>query len=220
MSRQRFWVGMLAGMALLCGSQAAIAGETTKVQPGGTQMEGPGTASPQETYAVIKTTMGEIVVHLFRDKAPKTVENFIGLATGSKEWTDPATGKVVKHPLYSGTIFHRVIPNFLIQGGYPTGTGRGGPGYKFNDEFSPELRHNKPGIVSMANAGPNTNGSQFFITVAPTPHLDNRHSVFGEVFKGQSVVEAISTVPRNANDRPLKDVSIIDILIMQPEPKK
>jgi peptidyl-prolyl cis-trans isomerase A (cyclophilin A) len=218
--RRVAWVGALAGIAFLYGVGSAMAGEATKTQPGGKSMEQSGNALPQETYAVIKTSMGEIVIHLFRDKAPKTVENFIGLATGTKEWMDPAEGKLVKHPLYNGTIFHRVIPNFMIQGGDPTGTGRGGPGYKFNDEFSPELRHNKPGIVSMANSGPNTNGSQFFITLAPTPHLDNRHSVFGEVFKGQSVVENIAHVPRNANDRPLKDVTILDILIMQPEPKK
>ncbi len=170
-------------------------------------------------YAVLKTSMGEIVIHLFPDKAPKTVENFVGLATGTKEWKDPG-GTMTRRPFYNGTIFHRVIPGFMIQGGDPTGTGRGGPGYQFNDEFNPQLRHNKPGIVSMANAGPNTNGSQFFITVAPTPHLDNRHSIFGEVFKGQDVVNAIANTPRGPNDRPLKNVVINEVVILQPPPKQ
>ena len=164
-------------------------------------------------YATLKTSMGTIVVHLFEDKAPKTVENFVGLATGTKEWTDPKTGQKVKRPLYNGTIFHRVIPNFMIQGGDPLGRGTGGPGYKFADEFSPDLKHNKPGILSMANAGPNTNGSQFFITTVPTPHLDGRHSVFGEVVKGQDVVVAIGNVPRAPGDRPLKDVVLEEVVI-------
>jgi peptidyl-prolyl cis-trans isomerase A (cyclophilin A) len=164
-------------------------------------------------YATFKTSMGEVVVRLFEDKAPKTVENFVGLATGTTEWTDPRTGQKVKRPLYNGTIFHRVIPNFMIQGGDPLGRGTGGPGYRFNDEFHPDLRHNKPGILSMANAGPNTNGSQFFITTVPTPHLDNRHSVFGEVVKGQEVVVAIENVPRGPGDRPLKDVVLNEVVI-------
>ncbi len=169
-------------------------------------------------YATFKTSMGNIVVRLFEDKAPRTVENFVGLATGTKEWTDPKTGQKVKRPLYNGTIFHRVIPNFMIQGGDPEGTGRGGPGYRFNDEFSPDLRHNKPGILSMANAGPNTNGSQFFITTGPTPHLDNRHSVFGEVVQGLDVVVAIGNVPRGANDRPVKDVVLNEVVISRGKP--
>ena len=164
-------------------------------------------------YATLKTSMGTIVVHLFEDKAPKTVENFVGLATGTKEWTDPKTGQKVKRPLYNGTIFHRVIPNFMIQGGDPLGRGTGGPGYKFADEFSPDLKHNKPGILSMANAGPNTNGSQFFITTVPTPHLDGRHSVFGEVVKGLDVVVAIGNVQRGPGDRPLKDVVLEEVVI-------
>ena len=164
-------------------------------------------------YATFKTSMGNIVVLLYEDKAPKTVENFVGLVTGAKEWTDPKTGQKVKRPLYNGTIFHRVIPNFMIQGGDPLGTGRGGPGYKFADEFHPDLKHNKPGILSMANAGPNTNGSQFFITHVPTPHPDNRHSVFGEVVQGQDVVVAIGNVPRDRNDRPMKDVVLNEVVI-------
>ena len=164
-------------------------------------------------YATLKTTMGDIVVQLFDDKAPKTVANFVGLATGTREWTDPKTQEKVKRPLYNGTIFHRVIPGFMIQGGDPVGNGTGGPGYRFEDEFNPDLRHTKGGILSMANAGPNTNGSQFFITLAPTLHLDNRHSVFGAVVKGEEVVIAIGNVARNPNDRPIKDVVLKEVVI-------
>jgi peptidyl-prolyl cis-trans isomerase A (cyclophilin A) len=164
-------------------------------------------------YATLKTTMGDIVIHLFDDKAPKTVANFVGLASGTKEWTDAKTGEKVKRPLYNGTIFHRVIPGFMIQGGDPLGNGTGGPGYRFEDEFHPDLRHNKAGILSMANAGPNTNGSQFFITYQATPHLDGRHSVFGEVVKGQEIVVAIANVPRDFRDRPIKDVVLKEVVI-------
>ncbi len=167
-------------------------------------------------YATLKTSMGDIVVRLFDDKAPKTVANFVGLATGTKEWTDPKTGQKVKRPLYNGTIFHRVIPGFMIQGGDPLGNGTGDPGYRFEDEFHPELRHSKAGILSMANAGPNTNGSQFFITVVPAPPLDDKHSVFGEVVKGQEVVEAIIKVPRDPrSNKPNKDVVIKEVVISQ-----
>jgi peptidyl-prolyl cis-trans isomerase A (cyclophilin A) len=164
-------------------------------------------------YATLKTTMGDIVIQLFDDKAPKTVANFIGLASGTKEWLDPKTGEKVKRPLYNGTIFHRVIPGFMIQGGDPLGNGRGGPGYNFEDEFHPDLRHSKAGMLSMANAGPNTNGSQFFITHQATPNLDGRHSVFGEVVKGQEVVVAIGNVSRDLRDRPIKDVVLKEIII-------
>jgi len=164
-------------------------------------------------YATVKTSMGDVVILLFEEKAPKTVGNFVGLATGTKEWTDPKTGQKVKRPLYDGTIFHRVIPDFMLQGGDPLGMGTGGPGYRFEDEFHPDLKHSKPGILSMANAGPNTNGSQFFITHKATPWLDGKHSVFGEVIKGQEVINAMANVPRDARDRPRKDVVLTEVVI-------
>ena len=164
-------------------------------------------------YATLKTTMGDIVIQLYEGKAPKTVGNFIGLATGTKEWFDPKTKEKVKRPLYNGTIFHRVIPGFMIQGGDPLGLGVGGPGFQFEDEFHPDLKHSKAGILSMANAGPNTNGSQFFITYQATSHLDGRHSVFGEVVKGQEVVVVIAKAPRDSRDRPIKDVVLQEVVI-------
>jgi peptidyl-prolyl cis-trans isomerase A (cyclophilin A) len=153
-------------------------------------------------YAVFDTTLGEINCRLFPEKAPKAVENFTGLAKGTKEFVDPKTRQRAKRPFYDGLIFHRVIPNFMIQGGCPLGSGTGGPGYKFEDEFSPDLKFDRPGKLAMANAGPNTNGSQFFITVAATDWLNDHHTIFGEVVKGQDIVEKISRVPRDRNDRP------------------
>jgi peptidyl-prolyl cis-trans isomerase A (cyclophilin A) len=170
---------------------------------------------PSGTYAVFNTNLGTITCQLFEKEAPNTVANFVGLAEGTKEWLDPKTGKKVKKPFYDGLIFHRVIPNFMIQGGDPEGTGRGGPGYTFADEFSPKLKHDKPGRLSMANAGPNTNGSQFFITVAPTPWLDNRHSLFGEVVEGQDIVDKIIKVQRDGSDRPLKNVVMENVKIIR-----
>src|SRR5579885_1440389 len=143
------------------------------------------------TYAHFITSEGDFTCKLFEKEAPKTVANFIGLAEGTKEWTDPRTGQKSHKPLYDGTIFHRVIDGFMIQGGDPLGRGTGGPGYEFEDEFNPKLRHSKPGILSMANAGPNTNGSQFFVTLVPTPWLDGKHSVFGKVVKGEDVLTAL-----------------------------
>lgn len=157
-------------------------------------------------YARFETSEGTFLVHLFDKEVPKTVENFVGLAEGTKEWTDPNSGKKMTKPFYDGLIFHRVIDGFMIQGGCPLGTGTGGPGYKFADEFNSKLRHSKAGILSMANAGPNTNGSQFFVTLGPTPHLDNKHSVFGEVVEGMDVVKKIGKVKTGANDRPVKPV--------------
>ena len=165
-------------------------------------------ARPTGTYAIFETSLGNIVCRLFDKEAPKTVENFIGLAEGTKEFRDPISGKKEKRAYYDGLTFHRVIPQFMIQGGCPQGDGRGGPGYTFTDEFHPSLRHNKPGKLSMANAGPNTNGSQFFITVAPTPHLDNRHSIFGEVVEGQDVAVKISETSRDGMDRPRVPVTM------------
>jgi peptidyl-prolyl cis-trans isomerase A (cyclophilin A) len=158
---------------------------------------------PNEIHALFDTTEGKFKAKLYGDKAPRTVENFVSLADGSK------TGK----PFYDGTVFHRVIPDFMIQGGDPEGTGRGGPGYKFADEFHPSLKHSKPGLLSMANSGPNTNGSQFFVTVAATSWLDNRHTIFGEVTEGFDVVKKISETPRDKQDRPVKEVRVNSVKI-------
>ena len=161
------------------------------------------------TYAIFDTTEGTIVCRLFEKEAPKTVKNFNELAEGSREWTHPSTRKKSKDRLYDGTIFHRVIPNFMVQGGDPAGTGMGGPGYQFEDETkgSP-YKFDKPGKLAMANAGPNTNGSQFFITVAATTWLTGNHTIFGEVVEGQDVVDKIANLPRNRQDKPLKDVTL------------
>jgi len=164
-------------------------------------------------YAVLYTSMGNIVCRLFEKEAPKTVANFRGLATGTKPWTDPATRQLKRTPLYSGTTFHRVIPGFMIQGGDPLGSGMGSPGYQFEDEFDSNLKFDHPGVLAMANSGPNTNGSQFFITVAPAEHLNGHHTIFGEVVSGQDVADAISQVPRDENDKPLTAVRIRAISI-------
>ncbi len=160
------------------------------------------------TYAVFETSQGNIVVRLLEKEAPKTVANFVGLAEGTKEFTNEKTGQKEKRAFYDGLIFHRVIPQFMIQGGCPHGSGMGGPGYKFADEFHPSLKHSKAGKLSMANSGPGTNGSQFFLTVAATPWLDNKHSIFGEIVEGQDVADKISNAPRDSNDRPKTPVSI------------
>ena len=165
------------------------------------------------THAVFTTSEGTFKVKLFDQEVPLTVANFVGLAEGTKEYTDPKTGQKVKRPFYDGLSFHRVIPNFMIQGGCPVGNGTGDPGFRFADEFHASLRHNAPGKLSMANSGPNTNGSQFFITVAPTPWLDNRHAIFGEVIEGQEVAVKISKLPRDANDRPREPVVIYKVRI-------
>jgi peptidyl-prolyl cis-trans isomerase A (cyclophilin A) len=165
------------------------------------------------TYAVFETTLGKIVIRLLEKEAPKTVANFVGLAEGTKEFHDAKSGQKVKRPFYDGLVFHRVIPNFMIQGGCPLGTGTGDPGYKFGDEFHSSLRHDKPGKLSMANSGPGTNGSQFFLTVAATPWLDNHHSIFGEVVEGQDVADKISKVARDRNDRPNQAVVLQKVTI-------
>ena len=163
-----------------------------------------------ETYATLKTTMGDIVIHLFPDHAPKTVQNFVGLAEGTQDYQVPETGKKSPERFYDGLGFHRIIDNFMIQGGCPLGTGTGGPGYTFKDEFHPELQFDRKYLLAMANAGPGTNGSQFFITVDKTPWLDNRHTIFGEVEDQASkdVVDAIATTRTGAGDRPAEDVVI------------
>jgi peptidyl-prolyl cis-trans isomerase A (cyclophilin A) len=166
-----------------------------------------------DSFATLETTKGAIRVRLFPDTAPKTVENFVGLATGSRSWQDPKTGAEQQRPLYDGTIFHRVIPDFMIQGCDPLGTGTGGPGYSFEDEVSGPRRFDRPGYLAMANAGPNTNGSQFFITQAPTPWLDGKHTIFGEVVDGMEVVDAIAGSERDARDRPLQELRLERVVI-------
>jgi peptidyl-prolyl cis-trans isomerase A (cyclophilin A) len=167
------------------------------------------------TYAVFETSLGKIVCRLFEKEAPQTVANFVGLAEGTREWTDPKTGQKVKRPFYDGLIFHRVIPDFMIQGGDPRGDGTGGPGYQFGDEFSPALKHDKPGRLSMANAGPGTNGSQFFITEKETSWLDGRHTIFGEVVEGMPVVSKIARTPKDGRDRPLTPVVMTKVTILR-----
>ncbi|WP_394741091.1 peptidylprolyl isomerase [Natronococcus roseus] len=164
--------------------------------------------------ATLHTSEGDIEVELYDERAPRTVDNFVGLATGGKEWTDPETGEEVEgEPLYDDVVFHRIIDGFMIQGGDPTGTGRGGPGYQFDDEFHEELRHDDAGVLSMANSGPDTNGSQFFITLDAQPHLDDRHAVFGKVTDGMDVVREIGDVETDANDRPREDVVLESVSV-------
>jgi peptidyl-prolyl cis-trans isomerase A (cyclophilin A) len=162
------------------------------------------------TIAILHTNAGPIRIEMFDNHAPKTVRNFVELAEGSRDYTDPRTGQAGSGPYYNGTIFHRVISGFMIQGGDPTGTGRGGPGYQFGDEFHPELQFDRPYLFAMANAGPGTNGSQFFITVGPTPHLNRRHTIFGEVTDpdSQKVVDTIANTQTMPGDRPQRDVVI------------
>jgi peptidyl-prolyl cis-trans isomerase A (cyclophilin A) len=166
------------------------------------------------TYAVFQTTEGKITVRLFEKDAPVTVKNFIELAEGGKEWTHPTTRAKSTSKLYDGTIFHRVIPDFMIQGGDPAGTGMGGPGYRFEDETKGSAhKFDKPGKLAMANSGPNTNGCQFFITVAATPWLTGNHTIFGEVVEGQEIADKISKVSRNSQDKPQKPVVVESLLI-------
>lgn len=170
---------------------------------------------PEKLYAVFTTSQGRITCLLYPQQAPETVANFVELAKGEKEWTDPRTGENVKKPLYDGTIFHRVIPDFMVQGGDPLGLGIGGPGYKFADEIAPDLRFDRPGRLAMANSGPGTNGSQFFITVGPTEWLNGNHTIFGQVIEGQEVVEAITRVNRDQRDRPVEPVVLQQLTIKE-----
>ena len=171
-----------------------------------------------ELYATLHTTVGDIVLQLYPNHAPRTVRNFVELAEGKRQWTDPA-GKETSAPLYNGTIFHRVIDGFMVQGGDPLGNGTGGPGYKFADELHPELAFTRPYLLAMANAGPNTNGSQFFITVAPTPWLTNKHTIFGEVAddQGRKVVDTIAATPTGRGDRPKQDITITQVTVERRE---
>jgi peptidyl-prolyl cis-trans isomerase A (cyclophilin A) len=165
-------------------------------------------------YAHFTTSEGNFTARLFDAEAPQTVANFVGLAEGTKEWTDPRGGGKVKQPYYNGTVFHRVIAGFMIQGGDPLGQGTGGPGYTFNDEFSPKLRHSKAGMLSMANRGPNTNGGQFFITLDQTAWLNDKHSVFGEVVEGMDVIKKIGgTATSKPGDRPVKPITLQSVTI-------
>ncbi|HEX9121829.1 MAG TPA: peptidylprolyl isomerase [Actinomycetota bacterium] len=168
------------------------------------------------TTATFQTSMGSFTVQLMSEHAPKTVENFVALATGAKDWTDPRDGASKADPLYDGTVFHRVIDGFMIQGGDPAGTGTGGPGYRFEDEVPPNgPSFDRPGLLAMANAGPNTNGCQFFVTVAPAPWLTGKHTIFGEVTEGYDVVEAISKVATGPQDRPRQNVVLERVAIAE-----
>ncbi len=199
---------VLAGLALLCVPFLASAEGNTKEKK---------SVMPEKISADLvarfETNLGTFRVKLFASEAPATVTNFVGLAKGTKEFTDPKTGSPSKKSFYDGLVFHRVIPDFMIQGGDPLGTGTGGPGYQFQDEFNSPRTFDKPGILAMANAGPNTNGSQFFITVAATPWLNKRHTIFGEVIEGYDVVEKISKVAKGPNDRPNEPVVIKKLTI-------
>lgn len=182
------------------------------------QVQVPQEQTPQEPVvpqgALIKTSIGDITVKLFPKQTPKTVANFVGLSTGQKNWIHPETGQKQSTPLYSGTIFHRVIKDFMIQGGDPLGTGTGGPGYQFEDEIVDSLKFDKPYLLAMANSGPDTNGSQFFITLAATPWLNGKHTIFGQVTKGQEVVDKIGQSETNSQDKPLQDITINQIRII------
>lgn len=185
-------------LIVLCGISFAV---SSKLKSGG------------KLYAVFETSKGSITCVLYPKQAPLTVKNFVGLAKGSIAWIDPKTGQQTNKPLYNNTVFHRVIPNFMIQGGDPLGMGIGGPGYKFEDEIDENLNFDKKGVLAMANSGPNTNGSQFFITVAPTPWLKGHHTIFGRVVKGQNIADKISLVEKDSQDKPLKPVVLKRIII-------
>jgi peptidyl-prolyl cis-trans isomerase A (cyclophilin A) len=176
-------------------------------------MAQPSDQSTGDLVATLHTSAGDVQVRLLPNHAPKTVRNFVELAEGGREWTDPRTRQSSHDPLYSGTVFHRVIPGFMIQGGDPLGTGTGGPGYQFGDEFHPELSFNRPYLLAMANAGPGTNGSQFFITVSATTWLTGKHTIFGEVIDGTDVVDSIAGTKTDSRDRPATDVVLQSVTI-------
>ena len=210
----RPWVALLTALgAIAAGSNLPACAQETVAVKEATKEPG--------LYAVFETTKGAIVAKLAYDKAPVTVANFIGLASGEMEWKDPETGAMVKRPFYDGLKFHRCIPGFMVQGGCPLGNGRGGPGYSFGDEFDASLRHDAPGMLSMANSGPNTNGSQFFITLAPTPHLNDRHTIFGKVVAGLDVAQAMATVPMKGAETstPVEDIVMTKVRIVRTGPE-
>jgi peptidyl-prolyl cis-trans isomerase A (cyclophilin A) len=211
-AKKVFWIYLFAFILAAFSFRADAKTEGKKDSKATTKSDTKG----KEMFAIFETNKGTFKVKLFSEKAPKTVENFVGLAEGTKEWTDPKSGNKVKKPFYDGLIFHRVIPNFMIQGGCPLGQGTGGPGYRFEDEFPPGApKHDKPGILSMANAGPGTNGSQFFVTVAATPWLDGKHTVFGEVVEGMDVVYDISKARTASMDRPVEPIMIKTLKIVK-----
>jgi peptidyl-prolyl cis-trans isomerase A (cyclophilin A) len=207
-------LGLAVGVTMAGAGAAEEAGKGWKSRPG--------------MYGVLDTSEGRIVCRLFDKQSPVTVENFVGLAEGTKEFTDPAAGSKARRPYYDGTKFHRIIPGFMMQGGDPTGTGGGGPGYSIKDEFSPDLRFDRPGLLAMANRGPNTGGSQFFITQVPTPHLNGRHTIFGEVVEGQDVVDRVCKEIGTASGKPTREVILKKVTIervggaagSQTQPKK
>lgn len=207
--KQSLVLGLLAGVLAFSGCKKDAAAGTPS---GGTWTDK--VSSGAELYATMKTNLGSITLKLYSKDAPKTVSNFVGLSTGEKEWKHPATGEAKKGvPLYNGTVFHRVIDGFMIQGGDPLGTGTGNPGYQFEDEVQSGRTFDRTGLLAMANAGPATNGSQFFITTSKPTYLNGKHTIFGEVVKGYEVVEAISKVPRGPRDRPVQDVVVETITI-------
>jgi peptidyl-prolyl cis-trans isomerase A (cyclophilin A) len=208
---------MSSHMKTTLGLLAFLAGAFAQTPPAAAPAAPP--AREPGLYATIKTSMGDITVKFYEKEAPITVRNFVGLASGAKAWKDPKTGQMVKRPLYNGTIFHRVIPGFMIQGGDPLGTGMGDGGFTIPDEFSPNLKFDVPGRLAMANIGqPHTGGSQFFITVVPTPHLNGKHTIFGQVIEGQDVVTKIVQVKTGAQDKPLTPVKIVSIAIKREGP--
>jgi peptidyl-prolyl cis-trans isomerase A (cyclophilin A) len=212
-------------LLLLCATVGFAQASPKSTKPATTHQTAPAKpASAGNPTAVIETSAGNLTCLLFRDKAPKTVANFIGLATGAQEWTDPRNNKKMHGvPLYNGTIFHRVIPNFMIQGGDPAGNGSGSPGYTFEDEIDPSVTFDKPGLLAMANSGPNTNGSQFFITEAPTPWLNGHHTIFGQCDQPSvDLVMKIARMPRDerpTSNRPLDPVKIVKITVTGPGSK-
>lgn len=218
---RKFWaLGFTAALTAMTAITAYGAESTTPKAAAKSEGKWQKMASQgKDLYATFKTSMGDILVKLYSKDAPKTVANFVGLASGEIEWTHPGTHEKSRKPLYDGTIFHRVIPSFMIQGGDPLGQGIGDPGYKFEDEFQSGRKFDKVGLLAMANSGPNTNGSQFFITVSTPSHLNNHHTIFGETLSGYDVVEAISRVQTAGSNRPVQPVTLTKLEISDKPPK-